>query len=93
MIRTPDEPWHAPPVTAYTNERALQDMLLDTPSLIPGIESAAVVDELGIPGTGSVDIALVQPSGLITPVECKLRANAEIRRAVLGQIMAYAANL
>ncbi len=51
------------------------------------------MDELGIPDTGSVDIALVEPAGLITLVECKLRANPEIRRAVLGQIMAYAANL
>lgn len=38
-------------------------------------------------------MVLVEPSGAITLVECKLRANPEIRRAVIGQIMAYAANL
>ena len=93
MLRAADGEWHQPSVDAYHNERALQDLLLESPSLLPGIEEAAVIDEMGLPDTGSVDLALVEPSGDITLVECKLVANPEIRRAVIGQIMAYAASL
>jgi len=93
MLRRPDGEWHQPSVGTYDNERALQDLLLESPSLLPGIHEAAVIDEMGLPNTGSVDLVLVEPSGDITLVECKLVANPEIRRAVIGQIMAYAASL
>jgi hypothetical protein len=35
----------------------------------------------------------VSPAGTITLVECKLRSNSEIRRHVVGQVLAYAAGL
>jgi hypothetical protein len=35
----------------------------------------------------------VDADGVITIVECKLRANPEIRRSVVGQLLAYAAGL
>lgn len=94
MLRRDGEGWRRPDVRPYENERGLQDLLLETPTLIPGVEaSAAVVDEFWIPGVGSADILSVEPSGVITIVECKLRANAEIRRTVLGQVLAYAAGI
>ena len=39
---------------------------------------------------GPVDIIYVDASGVITIVECKLRANSEIRRKVVGQLIDYA---
>ena len=42
-----------------------------------------------ISGTGKADVVIVEASGDITVVECKLRANPEIRRHVVGQLLAY----
>ncbi|SDJ02414.1 hypothetical protein SAMN05444157_1335 [Frankineae bacterium MT45] len=46
--------------------------------------------ELQIAGTGRLDIAVVSLDGSLTLAECKLRSNPEIRREIVGQIMAYA---
>ena len=43
-----------------------------------------------ISGTGKADVVIVDASGDITVVECKLAANPEIRRRVVGQLLAYA---
>ena len=42
-----------------------------------------------ISGTGKADVVIVDASGDITVVECKLAANPEIRRRVVGQLLAY----
>lgn len=87
-----DGSWHTPHTTAYTNEAELRDLLAETPSLLPGIDEgpAAAAKEMPIPGTGRADVVIVDASGEITVVECKLRANPEIRRRVVGQLLAYA---
>ena len=87
-----DGSWHTPHTTSYTNEAELRDLLAETPSLLPGIDEgpAAAGKEMPIPGTGSADVVIVDASGEITVVECKLRANPEIRRRVVGQLLAYA---
>ncbi|HEX2029173.1 MAG TPA: hypothetical protein VHF25_14360 [Nitriliruptorales bacterium] len=90
LVRREGRGWRLPAVTRYRNERELQDLMMDAPALIPGVSSAAVADELHLPGTGSVDILMVEPTGALTLVECKLADNPEIRRAVVGQIFAYA---
>lgn len=92
LLRRPDQAWRQPQVASYTDEGALQQLLLESPDLIPGVDSAAVVDELYL-GVGSVDLVAVEPSGSISVVECKLAANSEARRAVIGQILSYAAAL
>lgn len=92
LMRRPNQAWRQPQVASYTDEAALQKLLLETPDLIPGIDSAAVVDELHL-SVGSVDLVAVEPSGSISVVECKLAANSEARRAVIGQIFSYAASL
>jgi len=84
--------WRAPATTAYTNEAELRDLLAETPSLLPGVGQgpAAATTEMPIPGAGSADVVIVEVSGEITVVECKLRANPQIRREVVGQALAYA---
>lgn len=83
--------WHTPQTTVYTNEAELRDLLAETPSLLPGIDErpAAVAKEMPISGTGKADVVIVDASSEITVVECKLRANPEIRRHVVGQLLAY----
>lgn len=94
MIRTNGGEWRAPSVSSYPNERELQQILMDAPRLIPGVDSrAVVVDELSLPGAGYLDLLAVEHDGALTLVECKLAANAEVRRAVVGQISSYAARL
>ena len=93
LIRRPDGSWRKPETTSYANEKELQDLLRASSSLLPDTEPSAVVEEFWIPGVGSVDLVAVDAHGQLTLVECKLNANSEIRRAVIGQILAYAGGL
>ncbi len=90
-----DAAWHAPQVTAYSDEQALQTLIAQSPDLLPGTagQEMAVVTELAVPLIGYVDVVGVDPEGNITLVECKLKANPEIRRQIVGQVLAYAAGL
>ena len=92
MVRSGIGSWRQPEVTAYGNERELQALVAASPDLLTGVPMATV-DEFWVPGIGSVDILGVGADGSITIVECKLRANPEIRREVIGQVMAYAGGL
>ncbi len=87
--------WRSPKQTAYPEEAALQSLIEQSPELLPGSSGVpmAVVNEIAIPQIGNVDLVGVDAVGNITLVECKLRANPEIRRRVVGQIFAYAAGL
>ena len=49
--------------------------------------------EFGLPGSGNTDVLAFSPDGDIAVVECKLAANAESKRKVIGQILEYAAYL
>ena len=93
--RTGERAWHAPAGTTYTDEASLEALLEESPWLLPGPDEdkpLVVVRQLSV-ATGSVDLFGVSRSGAITIVECKLQANPEIRRSVVGQVFAYAAGL
>ena len=81
-------------------EAELQTLLAETPSLIPvddirdGFSPlVAAVRECGLPGSGNTDLLSFSAAGEITIVECKLAANADSKRKVIGQILEYAAHL
>jgi hypothetical protein len=93
LIRRPGGPWREPATTSYANEKELQDLVKASATLLPDTAPSAVVDEFWIPEAGSVDLLVLDRSGALTLVECKLRANPEIRREVVGQILAYAGGL
>src|SRR4051812_39095814 len=95
LIRKAGTPaWRSPDVTAYADEASIQALLAQAPDLVPGVGKAgmAVAREVAL-AAGYVDLLGVAPDGTITLVECKLKANPEIRRHVVGQILAYAATL
>lgn len=48
--------------------------------------------EFNIPGIGLVDLVCVDDQDTLTIIECKLAANPQIRREVVGQIIAYEAD-
>lgn len=95
LIRKPGSAWHSPASTSYDNEDALQTLLEEAPELLPWADPTGVViaRELLVPLTGPVDLVAVSTTGQITVVECKLSANPEIRRHVIGQLLAYASGV
>jgi hypothetical protein len=86
--------WRAPTTQSYTDEEELQVLLEQSPVLIPGVDPdrCVVAREVHL-GDGYADLVVVDADGVITIVECKLRANPETRRSVVGQLFAYAAGL
>jgi hypothetical protein len=86
--------WRSPEISAYSNEDALETLLAASPELLPGLASSPVVVGRQVQtGVGPIDLLAVGLDGSIVLVECKLRANPEIRRAVVGQLLAYASSI
>ena len=92
--------WRLVESADYDNEAELQKLLAESPSLIPvdeireGISPLVVaVREFGLPGSGSTDLLAFNADGDVAVIECKLAANQEIRRKVVGQILEYGAYL
>lgn len=94
LIRRSGQAWRVPDVQTYSNEGMLKLMLRESPELLTMCPKGSVfVDELTVPDIGSADLVGVGPSGEIALVECKLGSNPEIRREIIGQILAYSAGL
>ncbi len=92
--------WETVEAAEYSAEQELQRLLAEDPSLISLQEVRedakpllVGVREVGLPGSGSTDIMAFSPDGDIAIIECKLAANAEIKRKVVGQILEYGAFL
>jgi hypothetical protein len=79
----------------FVDEPALHDLVRNAPQLLPlaGDPAIAIVgSEVGL-GSGSADLVGVETTGRLVLLEIKLRKNAESRRAVVAQILSYAAYL
>ncbi len=102
LIRNRHESKEWTPVesTEYDKEKGLQDMLTNSPSLIPmediwkgSSQLVVAIREFGFPGSGNTDILAFSTKGDIAIIECKLATSSEIKRKVIGQILEYAAYL
>jgi hypothetical protein len=92
---TGESGWHLLAPSGYSNEKALHTLVEQTPELLP-LAGAPEIIVLGaeVPlGGGYADLLAVEPSGRLVLLEVKLASNAEARRAVVAQILAYAAFL
>jgi hypothetical protein len=81
--------------TAFPLEADLHDLVVEEPNLLP-LSGSPRLTILGreVPlGTGYADVLAVEASGRPVIVEVKLARNAEARRAVVAQVLAYAAFL
>jgi hypothetical protein len=79
----------------FPSEGTLQALLDDAPQLLP-LSGAPLVTVIGREvqlGSGYVDILGVEATGRVVLLEVKLARNAEARRAVVAQALAYAAVL
>ncbi|MCL4464979.1 MAG: hypothetical protein M1401_00185 [Chloroflexi bacterium] len=97
LVRTKKEHgWHPVESKSYLGEKALHEMLVESPSIVPTDELrdgasplVAAVREIGLPGSGYTDVIAFSKGGDIAIIECKLAANQEIKRKVVGQILEY----
>jgi len=93
LMRTGDGDWSEPQTTGYENEASLQEIIAGHPSLIPGVSSEAVACREFSSGVGPADVVILDSSGDVTLVECKLATNPQVRREIVGQVLDYASRL
>lgn len=90
-----EQNWRQLEPIGFQDEKALHDLVEDAPHLLPlaGSPRLVVVGREVRLGTGYADLLAIEPSGRLVVIEVKLANNAEARRAVVAQILAYAAYL
>ncbi len=87
--------WHALAPAGFPDEAALHGLVEDAPQLLPlsGSPRLVVVGREVPLGGGYADLIAIEPSGRLAVIEVKLSKNAEARRAVVAQVLTYAAFL
>lgn len=93
LIRSTDGNWSEPTFTGYQSEAFLQQLIAEHPSLIPGVSNRAVACREFSSGVGPADVVILDESGELTLIECKLTTNPQIRREIVGQVLDYASRL
>ena len=90
-----DEDWRLSRPEGFPDEATLHRLIWETPDMLPLAGAPRLVmlgSEVGL-GAGSADLFGVEASGRPVIIEVKLAWNPEARRAVVAQILAYAAYL
>lgn len=89
--------WQTLPPTPFNDEKALHDLVEKAPELLPLSGSPALTmlgREVWLPDvSGAMDLLAIEDSGTPVVIEVKLRANPESKRAIVAQVLAYAAAL
>ena len=79
----------------FQNEAVLHRLIAEAPAMLPlaGSPNLVVVGREVVIGPGRADLVAVERGGRVVIIEVKLARNAEARRAVVAQILTYAAHL
>ena len=87
------ERWKQLPPVPFELEEKLHDLIEVAPEMLPlsGTSELFVLGREVTCGSGSADLIGVEPSGRVVLIEVKLAKNAEARRAVVAQLLSYAA--
>ncbi len=87
--------WRLLAPTGFPAEEALHTLVEEAPHMLPlaGAPRLIVLGREVLLGNGSADLIAVEPSGRLVVIEVKLRRNSEARRAVVAQVLTYAAYL
>lgn len=90
-----DGRWTPLTPAGFPDEKTLHDLVAKDPQLLPlsGSPRLIVIGREVRLGSGYADLLAVEPDGRPVIIETKLRNNAESRRAVVAQVLAYAAAL
>ena len=89
------EGWELGSPRAFQDEATLHSLIEENPQLLPlaGSPRLTVLGSEIQLGTGYADILAVESSGRPAIIEVKLASNPEARRAIVSQVIAYAAFL
>lgn len=87
--------WQIMAPAGFPDEAALHTLVEQAPQVLPlaGSPSLVVLGREVLLGNGYADLIAVEPSGRLAVIEVKLSKNAEARRAVVAQVLTYAAYL
>ena len=87
--------WEVMAPSGFPDEETLHGLVEQDPYLLPlaGSPRIAIVGREVRLGTGYADLVAVEEQGRIVIIEIKLARNAEARRAVVAQVLAYASEL
>ncbi len=87
--------WELAEPAGFPDEATLHRLVAEEPQLLPlaGAPRLVVLGSEVALGSGYADIIGIEPSGRPVVIEVKLARNAEARRAVVAQALAYAAYL
>lgn len=87
--------WRQLTPAPFSAEADLHDLVEEAPQLLPlsGSPALVVIGREVRLGGGYADLIAVDPTGQLAIIEVKLAANDEARRAVVAQVLAYAAFL
>lgn len=87
--------WELDAPQTFQDEATLHRLIQQNPELLPTAGSVRLLvlgSEVQL-GNGYADILAVEPTGRPTVIEVKLARNAEARRGIVSQVLAYAAFL
>jgi hypothetical protein len=92
---SPAHEWTLLKPTGFPDEKTLHDLVARAPELLPlsGSPRVIVLGREVLLGSGFADLLAIEPDGRPVIIEIKLRNNTESRRAVVAQVLAYAAAL
>jgi hypothetical protein len=87
--------WRLMAPSGFPDEAALHALVEQAPNILPlaGGPRLVVLGREVLLGANWADLIAVEPSGRLAILEIKLAKNAEARRAVVAQILTYAAYL
>lgn len=90
-----EEDWQLLAPSGFPDEATLHSLVEDAPQLLPlaGSPSLIILGREVPLGNGYADLLAVELNGRPCIIEVKLSRNAEARRAVIAQILTYAAYL
>ena len=92
---TDEAGWTLGAPRSFPDEKTLHKLIAENPQLLPlaGSPQLTILGSEVPLGTGYADILAVEPSGRPAIIEVKLAKNSEARRAIVAQVLAYAAFL
>lgn len=93
--RRQEDDWRLLAPAGFDSEEKLHDLVEESPSLLPlsGSPSLVILGREVPIGPGIADLVAVEPDGRLVVIEIKLNKNSQARRAVVAQVLTYAAYL
>ncbi len=88
-----EDGWQLLSPVGFADEAALHSLVERSPDLLPlsGSPRLAVVGREVLLGGNRADLMAIEPTGRPCVIEVKLAGNSEARRAVVAQVLSYAA--